>query len=715
MSIFYEQYYNTGIGDTPHAYGGEELGFFEAMSSAYNSQVRGSNIDTYVELMKEELQPVIDSIQEKEGQTFINPANYFGASDSLGNSDDARERSLGTLFDHLNANRELYPEFESLTRDSLHEKITSTALEEIQAGRESAERETTLGGVGGFVGIAGGVFSDDAFLEQLFMMGPTAFTRSSANLGQTMVREAIIGAGMEAQLQAGVMDWYNSLGLDYGYDQFLTNVAAGLFIGGALPPVLKGGSTAVSLSFDQAKRGIEAFKGTSIKPKDGDLAMDQLDDLEALSSPDAPEVFAAPEGSDASVANLVEALNRNADDAELVTNPAVVKAQSDMSSIPETVKQEGFDTVEWDLNRTFNDPITGETFTGYETALKKLYDGAKTLGWTDAKLAVPDAPNKFDKRAIIVLGPPASGKSSIANPIARKHGAAIIDADEAKKLLPEFHNGAGANAVHKESKELAEVLQVQAIDDGLNVVIPTVGSKPEVIRKLIKKFKDSGYNVDLVGMDVSYTNARNRMLMRFVGEGRYIPLDYIQSIGNKPLEVYNVLRKEGLADGFTQIDNNGKFGDAKPVLEDTRGLLEGVELRLREGRRGSDGAAQDATRSREVQSPEANAQEEFIGRLNKADDAFANLERGNLPDDPVGSTQTRPAPQETAIQAKDVDDAVEQVSRDTDFENMPDDEILVLDEVIDDQVVARSYTGAEIKAELAQDQQMLDRLRGCVV
>jgi predicted ABC-type ATPase len=328
---------------------------------------------------------------------------------------------------------------------------------------------------------------------------------------------------------------------------------------------------------------------------------------------------------------------------------------------------------------------------------------------------VPDAPNKFDKRAIIILGPPASGKSSIANPIARKHGAAIIDADEAKKLLPEFHNGAGANAVHKESKELAEVLQVQAIDDGLNVVIPTVGSKPEVIRKLIKKFKDSGYNVDLVGMDVSYTNARNRMLMRFVGEGRYIPLDYIQSIGNKPLEVYNVLRKEGLADGFTQIDNNGKFGDAKPVLEDTRGLLEGVELRLREGRRGSDGAAQDATRSREVQSPEANAQEEFIGRLNKADDAFANLERGNLPDDPVGSTQTRPAPQETAIQAKDVDDAVEQVSRDTDFENMPDDEILVLDEVIDDQVVARSYTGAEIKAELAQDQQMLDRLRGCVV
>ena len=62
-----------------------------------------------------------------------------------------------------------------------------------------------------------------------------------------------------------------------------------------------------------------------------------------------------------------------------------------------------------------------------------------------------------------------------------------------------------------------------------------------------------------------------------------------------------------------------------------------------------------------------------------------------------------------------MDDAVEQVSRDTDFDNMPDDEVLILDEVIDDQVVAKSFTGKEIKAELAQDQQMLDRLKGCVV
>ena len=174
------------------------------------------------------------------------------------------------------------------------------------------------------------------------------------------------------------------------------------------------------------------------------------------------------------------------------------------------------------------------------------------------------------------------------------------------------------------------------------------------------------------------------------------------------------MRREGVADGYTQIDNNGRVNEPKPVIEDTRGLLEGVELRLRSGGRESGDIPGDAPGTRADEATTRDS-EEFIGRLNKADDAFANLERGNLPDDPIGSTQTRPAPQETSIQARDVDDAVEQVSRDTDFDNMPDDEVLILDEVIDDQVVAKSFTGKEIKAELAQDQQMLDRLRGCVV
>jgi hypothetical protein len=62
-----------------------------------------------------------------------------------------------------------------------------------------------------------------------------------------------------------------------------------------------------------------------------------------------------------------------------------------------------------------------------------------------------------------------------------------------------------------------------------------------------------------------------------------------------------------------------------------------------------------------------------------------------------------------------VDDGVEQVARDTDFDNMPDDETIFFDEIIDDQVVTREMSGKSAKEKLAEDQQMLDRLRGCVV
>ena len=48
----------------------------------------------------------------------------------------------------------------------------------------------------------------------------------------------------------------------------------------------------------------------------------------------------------------------------------------------------------------------------------------------------------------------------------------IIDGDEAKKTIPEFGNGVGANAVHIESKLMADHLTEQAIQQGENILLP---------------------------------------------------------------------------------------------------------------------------------------------------------------------------------------------------------------------------------------------------
>src|SRR5260370_16549220 len=92
-------------------------------------------------------------------------------------------------------------------------------------------------------------------------------------------------------------------------------------------------------------------------------------------------------------------------------------------------------------------------------------------------------------------------------PLARNRHAAIIDADEAEKVLPEFHNGLGASAVHGESSELMygpggpmDRLSAQ----GPNLVIQKIGHDPENIRKLVRGFGDPGF----VGLSLFHPNTQ---------------------------------------------------------------------------------------------------------------------------------------------------------------------------------------------------------------
>lgn len=53
--------------------------------------------------------------------------------------------------------------------------------------------------------------------------------------------------------------------------------------------------------------------------------------------------------------------------------------------------------------------------------------------------ALPTTGVRAEKKAFIVIGLPASGKSGISSMIADRYHAVIIDSDYAKRKLPEFH------------------------------------------------------------------------------------------------------------------------------------------------------------------------------------------------------------------------------------------------------------------------------------
>jgi hypothetical protein len=267
-----------------------------------------------------------------------------------------------------------------------------------------------------------------------------------------------------------------------------------------------------------------------------------------------------PQGSIGELKNLIDS---GADLAIIDNHPAVLKAVEDMASRKQTIDAENFGTDAWHEERIYI--IDGQQVKGTENALPLWEKQADELAWKEQGLT-PE-PVATNRQATIILGPPAAGKSTIANDLAVFSKSAILDADEIKKAIPGFNGGIGAAAVHEESSVLAKLLQNAILDGGKNVIIPKVGHSASGISNLISLLKDRGYTVNLVDMSVSPTNAKLRMYGRFISRGRLIPPAYLDDVGTLPSQTYNILKSEGVADGFAQIDNNGALGSTKPVID----------------------------------------------------------------------------------------------------------------------------------------------------
>lgn len=268
------------------------------------------------------------------------------------------------------------------------------------------------------------------------------------------------------------------------------------------------------------------------------------------------------------------------------SHPAVTRVVAQMHAIPETKLAKGYGTKTYFATRRFN--IDGREVVGIDNALEQMYDKMKRLGWDDDRVPYTGTVKGGNKNpvATIILGPPASGKSMIANPLARKYDAAILDPDEVKKIMPEFADGIGSNATHVESKRITQDLRDLMIANRNNIVVPTVGAKPEKISRQIADYKKAGYKVNLVDVAVPADEALRRMLLRFLGSKKLIPPDYlIDEVGDLPSQTYNLLRRRGEADAYARIDNSVGLDVPKPLNEDTGDIFTNAQIRLRVGGR----------------------------------------------------------------------------------------------------------------------------------
>ena len=124
---------------------------------------------------------------------------------------------------------------------------------------------------------------------------------------------------------------------------------------------------------------------------------------------------------------------------------------------------------------------------------------------------------KSEKVATIILGLPASGKSTIADPLKEKMGAIEIDADIFKDYIPEYKNDpAAVSQVHEESSSLTKRFQKMAMEQGYNMVIPKVGGNPQGMKKVIESLKSAGYTVNLTLAQLPLEKALQRDMGRYL-------------------------------------------------------------------------------------------------------------------------------------------------------------------------------------------------------
>lgn len=195
--------------------------------------------------------------------------------------------------------------------------------------------------------------------------------------------------------------------------------------------------------------------------------------------------------------------------------------------------------------------------------------------------ALPEVRIKKERQVFMLIGPPASGKSTIANAISDREGAIILDTDYAKRKLPEFEYDGGATLVQDESDKIVfgfgsnnsfnvKSLKELAFIEGYNIVIPKIGRTPDGLIKLAESFKERNYQVHLTLISLRKREATIRALKRFNHTKRYVPLGYVfDQVSNDPMLTYYLLKEKAAAlfDSFGAITTDVEEGKQPQCID----------------------------------------------------------------------------------------------------------------------------------------------------
>jgi len=239
--------------------GGEDTGFLENFSAAYQANLKLNRTDSRAINLKEQWDPIVKEIQDKTGTKFFNPSNYLNqVTAERGFGERAYTNYSKQIFDFIKERPDTFPELINLDNDALFERAKKSAIKAGDVNADVAARQTLGGWFGDLAGGATAVLTD---LPNIAITAGDLYVTRGA--GTTILREslrqAVLNGGAEAVTQIEVADWYKTLDLPYDYRTFLANVGTAAAGAGVITAGIMGAKPAVQFTKRQLIDGIEAL------------------------------------------------------------------------------------------------------------------------------------------------------------------------------------------------------------------------------------------------------------------------------------------------------------------------------------------------------------------------------------------------------------------------------------------------------------------------
>lgn len=210
-----------------------------------------------------------------------------------------------------------------------------------------------------------------------------------------------------------------------------------------------------------------------------------------------------------------------------------------------------------------------------------------------------------ERKAILMIGPPAAGKTTLVNKIISESAYTVVDPDIIKTghlgydgLREDFAQGVGEDSIYKEVVAITNEIMKRLTDAGENIIIPKVGLDKEQIEEIARNLQFKGYSTELYLMDLPIEQSALRNISRFLegqqkGNARFVDLGFLTKSANNPyLNFCSFYCENGRTKLFTDFkaySNDVPMGKrAEPIEVETMQRVKEIKTGVNNGNNGND-------------------------------------------------------------------------------------------------------------------------------